>query len=80
MDDQGAGCTAYYVMRDAAQQRCWQWATATRAHNQETRFSRSLDKHARRTAIEYQGFHRSAKGRDRGSLFSLEALAQARFD
>lgn len=53
MDDQGAGCTADYVMGDAAQQRRWQWAMATGAQNQEIRFSRSLDKNARRTAITY---------------------------
>lgn len=51
MDDYRAGGTADYVMRDAAQQRRWQWAMAARAHDQEIRFPRSLHEHARRAAI-----------------------------
>jgi hypothetical protein len=53
MDDQGAGRTADYVMRDAAQQGRWEWATATRAHDQEIRFARSLHQHTRRIAIAH---------------------------
>jgi len=53
MDDHRAGCSADNVMRDAAQQRRWQWAMATRAYDQKIRFPRSLDKHARRVPITH---------------------------